>query len=136
MTETDTGMNGIVGTVLIVEDDTFLQEIIIARLSKKGYTTVATRDGKEVIALAERHKPDIIVLDLTLPGLPGEEVLVLLKSHDILKSVPVITFTNRSSDGDKEKLLALGASRHYIKAETDLGEFVHILSELIGESKK
>lgn len=116
--------------VFIVEDDKMIRELVVTKLTQNGCIPYSTEDGREAIALAEQYSPDVIILDLMLPGMTGEEILTALKKHDTLKTTPVIVFSNKSDEEDINNVLKLGAARYYIKAMTNLNDFVSDLKQL------
>lgn len=122
--------------VLIVEDDPFISKILITSLSKHGCVPYSTSDGNEAITLAEQYMPHVIILDLMLPGMNGEDILILLKKHDTLKNIPVIVFTNRSEDTDKQRVLDLGAALFLIKATTRLTDLTGTIKKLADSAKQ
>ncbi len=119
--------------VFMVEDDQMIRELVVAKLTQSGCIPFITEDGSEAIKLAEHYQPDVIILDLMLPGMTGEEVLTTLKSRDDLRKIPVVVFSNKSEDTDKDRVMGLGADRYYVKAYTDLNELVADLRALVGE---
>lgn len=133
--ENETEMQDTVGvqisvTVVIVEDDPLLRDILTNHLSKSGCTPYATGNGGEAIELVEKSKPHVIVLDLMLPEVSGEEILRTLKSSESHKMIPVIAFSNRSEESDMKKILALGAAAFLIKASTDLSDLTVMIKNL------
>ena len=119
--------------VFIVEDDQMISDLVAAKLSLSGCIPYSTTNGAEAIAMAEIYTPDIIILDLMLPGMTGEEILTALKSREDLKSIPVVIFSNKSEESIKEKVMKLGAARYYVKAATDLNVFVSELKLLVNK---
>lgn len=117
-------------SVLIVEDDTMISDLLSKKLTMCGYTVYHTSEGDKAVSLAQQYLPNVIILDLMLPGMDGEEILKAIKATDEIKHIPVIIFTNKSEAGGKERLLKLGAARYYIKAETDLSDVVEDMGEL------
>lgn len=116
--------------VFMVEDDQMIRELVVSKLTQHGCIPYSTGDGSEALALAEVYQPDVVILDLMLPGMTGEEILRRMKAKEDLKHIPVIVFSNKSEDGDRQKILELGASRYHIKAMTDLNELVSELKQL------
>ncbi len=116
--------------VFMVEDDKLIRDLVVNKLTQSGCIPFSTDDGKEAIALAEHYSPDVILLDLMLPGMTGEEILGMLKGNDNLKRIPVVVFSNNSEQTDREKVMAMGADRYYVKAYTDLNELVEELKVL------
>jgi CheY-like chemotaxis protein len=116
--------------VLMVEDDTFLAQLVLAKLSTDGCIPYTTASGEEALELALQYMPDIIILDLMLPGMSGEEVLIQLKAHETLKTIPVIVFSNKSGDENVQLNLAHGASEYLVKSATDLNSLSAVVKRL------
>ena len=113
--------------VYVVEDDPLLRNLLSIRLSKSKFPFEFSSDGKDVLEPMHQFKPDVIILDLMLPGISGLDVLKSIKGDDILKEIPVIVFSNRDNTEDKMTALNLGAAGYYIKAMTDLSELVETI---------
>lgn len=108
--------------ILIVEDDTFLQGLSASKLSKEGYEVTTAGDGDEAIKTLETLTPDIILLDLVLPGTDGFSVLKKIRETDATKAIPVIVFSNLAQDEDIKKAKDLGANDFMIKSNFTLDE--------------
>lgn len=119
--------------VLMVEDDALIQEMVIIKLVSHGCIPYATNNGNEALSFAQQYEPNVIILDLMLPGKSGENVLKEIKSDEKLSHIPVIVFSNKSSSSDKETLKSLGADRYFVKASTDLNELVSTIKELVAK---
>jgi len=111
-------------TILIIEDDKFLRELVIRKLIKEGYETSEAVDGEEGIKKIKEGKPDLILLDLILPGIDGFEVLSKMKEDPALASIPVIILSNLGQKDDVEKGLKMGAVDYLIKAHFTPGEII------------
>ena len=110
--------------ILIVEDDNFLRELIAKKLIDENYKVSEAVDGEEGLKKIKEEKPDLIVLDLILPGVDGFEVLSKMKEDDALKSIPVIILSNLGQRDDIERGLKLGAVDYLIKAHFTPGEII------------
>jgi len=108
--------------ILIVEDDNFLRSLTAKRLEKEGYVVAVAVDGESALVTAKDEQPDLILLDLLLPGLDGFAVLGKLKADADLKKVPVIVFSNLGQKEDIEKAKLLGADQFLIKANFTLDD--------------
>ncbi len=95
--------------VLIVEDEKDLADLMQFNLRQAGFETAAARDGEEALALVRHRTPDLVLLDLMLPGVPGTEVCRQLKSSPRTKQVPVIMVTARGEEVDRVVGFELGA---------------------------
>jgi len=102
--------------ILIVEDDKFLRELISRKLITENFEVVEAVDGEEGIRKAKEEGPDLILLDLILPGTDGFEVLATIKNNSSLSAIPVIILSNLGQKEDIEKGLKMGASDYLIKA--------------------
>jgi len=111
-------------TILIIEDDKFLRELIAQKLIKEGYKVSEAVDGEEGIKKVKEEKPDLVLLDLILPGIDGFEVLTKMKEDTSLGQIPVIILSNLGQKDDVEKGLKLGAIDYLIKAHFTPGEII------------
>ncbi len=118
--------------VLMIEDDLFLSELVLTKLSLHGCIPYSTSNGEEGLLLAEQYQPDVIILDLMLPGIPGEEVLLRLKATETLKAIPVIVFSNKSGNDDIKNNLINGAAEYLVKSATDLNDLPKVINRVIG----
>ncbi len=118
-------------TLLIVEDDKFLRDLETQKLSKEQMTIYTAMDGEEGVALATEHKPDIILLDILLPGIDGFEVLSRIRQNPDLAKTLVIMLSNFGQRDDIEKARALGAEKFLIKANYTLDEIVEEVRTLV-----
>ena len=110
--------------ILIVEDDNFLRELITQKLIDENYKVSEAVDGEDGLKKIKEEKPDLVVLDLILPGVDGFEVLSKMKEDDALKSIPVIILSNLGQRDDIERGLKLGAVDYLIKAHFTPGEII------------
>ena len=111
-------------TILIIEDDKFLRELITRKLLNEAYEVSEAVDGEEGIKKIKEEKPDLILLDLILPGIDGFEVLSKKKEDPALASIPVIILSNLGQKDDVEKGLKMGAIDYLIKAHFTPGEII------------
>ncbi len=95
--------------ILIVEDEKDLVDLMQFNLREAGYGTVAVQDGEQALALVRNRTPDLVLLDLMLPGVPGTEVCRQLKSSPRTRHVPVIMVTARGEEVDRVVGFELGA---------------------------
>lgn len=116
--------------VLVVEDDPLLRNMLSVKLSKSHCPYMFSNDGLQALELVEQFEPQVIVLDLMIPGKDGFTVLAELKADARFKAIPVVVFSNKSGDDEKAKALELGAHSFRMKALTDLNELVTELRKL------
>jgi len=95
-------------TILIVEDNELNMRLFNDVLQAVGYQTLQTGDGTEAVELAERHRPDLILMDMRLPGISGMEATHLIKERPELSHIPIVAVTASALKGDEERILAGG----------------------------
>ena len=110
--------------ILIIEDDKFLRELIAQKLYKENFEVSEAVDGEEGIEKIKSEKPDLILLDLILPGIDGFEVLSRMRDDPTVNSIPVIILSNLGQKEDVERGMKLGAVDYLIKAHFTPGEIV------------
>jgi len=101
--------------ILIVEDEKDIIKMLEYNLKKEGYRVIDARDGEDALDLAVREYPNLILLDLMLPGIDGLEVCKSLKKESKTSSIPIIMLTAKSQESDKVVGLELGADDYIIK---------------------
>lgn len=103
------------GLILIVEDEKDIVKMLDYNLKKEGFKTLSVPNGEDAVESARRGHPDMIILDLMLPGIDGLEVCKTLKSDDKTASIPIIMLTAKSQESDKVVGLELGADDYVTK---------------------
>jgi phosphate regulon transcriptional regulator PhoB len=101
--------------ILIVEDEKDIIKMLEYNLKKEGFKILSAYNGEDALGLANRDHPDLIILDLMLPGMDGLEVCKTLKSDNKTASIPVIMLTAKSQESDKIIGLELGADDYMTK---------------------
>lgn len=114
-----------------VEDDEFLSDIIARKFSAQGCSLVHATNGEEALVVLEKEHPDLLLLDILLPGIDGFEILRRLKSNLKTQNIPVILLSNLGQKADVEKGTKLGAARFLIKATVTLDEIVEEIKAVI-----
>jgi CheY-like chemotaxis protein len=94
--------------ILYVEDNDDNVYMLKNRLTRAGFTVIVATDGAQGVAMAATEKPDLILMDLTLPDIDGEEATRRLKADPVTKHIPVIALTANAMSGDREKAIAAG----------------------------
>lgn len=105
-------------TIFFVEDSDVELMAYRTVLERAGYCVVAARDGLEAMRLLHSIVPDLILLDLLLPRLDGVEVLKFIRSHPLLKEVPVIIFSTNSIIEAQDEPLLEGANKRLLKCQS------------------
>jgi len=122
-----------VAKILVVEDDKFLRELISQKLKREGHDVREAIDGEDGVRKIEEEKPDIVLLDLILPGIDGFEVLAKIKENPERSDVPVIILSNLGQRDDVERGLKLGAVDFLIKAHFTPGEIIEKIEAVLGK---
>ena len=120
--------------ILVVEDDKFLRELITQKLSREGYDVVGAVDGEEGVVKAKKDQPNLILLDLILPGIDGFEVLSQIKKDPETSEIPVVILSNLGQKEDVDKGKSLGAIDFLIKAHFTPSEIIEKIEEILKES--
>ena len=118
-------------TILIVEDNELNMKLFHDLLVAHGYSTLQTRDGMDALALARKHKPDLILMDIQLPEVSGLEVTKWIKEDDNLKAIPVIAVTAFAMKGDEEKMRD-GGCEAYIAKPISVNKFIETVQKFLG----
>ena len=117
--------------ILLIEDNEQNRYLLTFLLEKRGHEVVPAITGSQGLELAARVRPDLILLDIQLPGMDGYAVARALKSDSRLKSIPIVAVTSYAMVGDREKALAAGAEGYIekpINPETFVAEVERFIS--------
>ena len=117
--------------VLIVEDDRFLRELAGQKLEKEGFTVMAAATGAEAFEFMAKQTPNIVILDLILPGMDGFEILAKIRENQAWNKIPVIILSNLGQEEDIDKAKKLGATDYLIKAHFSFGEIIKKIRETL-----
>ena len=116
--------------ILVVEDVDFNRDLLV-QLLEDDYEVIEAVNGQEGVELAERERPDLILMDLSLPVMDGWEATRQLKANDNLRSIPVIALTAHAMKGDEEKALAAGCDDYLVKP-LDEDELIKKIQKYLG----
>lgn len=109
-------------TILLIEDNPQNRYLVQFLLETRGYEILQAETGPQGLKLAANHHPDLILLDIQLPGMDGHAVARALKNDPQLKAIPIVAVTSYAMVGDREKCLAAGAEG-YIEKPIDPESF-------------
>ena len=101
--------------ILLVEDNEMNRDMLSRRLVRRGYEVVIAEDGQQGVEMAVSEKPDLILMDMSLPVLDGWGATKQLKASDEMRSIPVIALTAHAMAQDREKALAAGCDDYDTK---------------------
>ena len=111
----DDDLQGVGKKILVVEDSTTQRKIICKMLSQSGYRTMQASDGYEAIVTVGKEKPDLILLDIIMPGMDGYKVMSAIKEKEGMKNVPIIMLTSRDKLIDKMRGKVSGTNEYLTK---------------------
>lgn len=117
--------------ILIVEDDEVLLRALYLNFHKSEYTIATATDGDTAVKMAQRLKPDMVLLDLLLPKMNGFDALKNIKADPAIKETPVIILSNLGDDLDIAKAKALGAQDYFVKSNVKLSELSEKIKSLL-----
>jgi two-component system, cell cycle response regulator DivK len=120
--------------VLLVEDNEMNRDMLSRRLIRRGFQVVFAMDGQHGIDLAHSERPDIILMDMSLPVIDGWEATRRLKADDAIRSVPVIGLTAHAMSGDREKAIEAGCDDYDTKP-VELDRLIGKIERLLGTAK-
>jgi two-component system, cell cycle response regulator DivK len=101
--------------VLVVEDNTANMTLATFLLQKAGHSVLHATDAESGLTVARREQPDLIMMDIQLPGMDGLEATVLLKQDEATRAIPVIALTALAMKGDEERIRAAGCDGYIAK---------------------
>jgi CheY-like chemotaxis protein len=116
--------------ILVIDDDASSLELMEAMLVPNGYEIITANDGSKAVAIIIEKKPDLILLDIMMPGLDGYSTLTKIKGNKTISKIPVVMLTAMGFQLNKELALRFGAVG-YITKPVDLDELLKTISRLL-----
>ncbi len=101
--------------ILIIEDTENNRVLLTRRLKPRGYDIITAEDAEKGLPLVQAERPDLVLMDVGLPGMNGWEATRQLKSNPATKQIPVVALTAHAMDGDREKAFAAGCDDYEVK---------------------
>ena len=102
-------------TILLVDDEQKILDLIGLRLKYLGYRVITAANGEDALSSVEEHRPDLILLDVMMPGLDGLTVCSRLKKSETFGTIPIVMLTARSDAEDVNKAMTAGADDYVVK---------------------
>jgi two-component system cell cycle response regulator DivK len=121
------------GKVLVVEDNPANMTLATFLLKSAGHTVLGATDAEHGLTLARNEQPDLILMDIQLPGMDGLEATALLKSDEATRAIPVIALTALAMKGDEERIRAAGCDG-YIAKPLAYKEFLATISSQLSKA--
>ena len=117
--------------ILLVEDNELNRDMLSRRLSRRGYEVEVAVDGAQGIEMARSVTPDLILMDVGLPGIDGLEATRRLKAEPVTRAIPIVALTANAMAGDQEEALAAGCDEYDTKP-VDISRLVGKIQALLG----
>ncbi|MFA4984888.1 MAG: response regulator [Candidatus Omnitrophota bacterium] len=119
--------------ILIMDDNEDNRLLMSDILQYRGYEILEADDGEKGIGMAREFKPDLILLDMQMPGMDGFSAVKMLKSDPLTKDIKVIAVTSLAMKGDREKIISLGVDE-YVPKPIDTRQFPVLVEKHIGKA--
>lgn len=120
--------------ILIIEDNPQINQVYVTKFQFEGMKVSTALDGDEGLKRMQIEKPDLILLDIMLPGKSGFEVLKAIKENRRTKDIPVLILTNLAQVEEQKKGKKLGAEDYLVKADTSIFQVVKKVQEILQKS--
>lgn len=118
--------------IAIIEDDQAINQMYRMKFEADGFEVGLADNGKRGVALVESFKPDLILLDMQMPEMSGDEALAEIRAHAWGKSIPVIILTNMGQEESPKNLEKLNVSSYIVKADLTPSQVVARVKETLG----
>ena len=120
-------------TVLIIEDNELNMKLVRSMLQLAHYEIVEAQNAERGIELAREHLPNLILMDIQLPGIDGLDATRIIKKDPKLAHIPIVALTSYAMQGDEEKAISAGCTG-YIAKPIDTRNFLDILSQYLAQN--
>ncbi len=119
-------------SILVVEDNDLNRKLFCDVLKANGHEVVPVADGSNVLGTARKARPDLVIMDIQLPGVSGVDLIAELKADDALAKVPVLAVTAYAGKGDEERIREAGA-QEYLAKPVSIGPFMAAVRKLLSD---
>jgi len=121
--------------ILLVEDNEMNRDMLSRRLERKGYQVVMALDGGQGVAMASSEKPDLILMDLTMPEMDGWLAAEKLKADEATKSIPLYALTAHALPSERKRALEAGCDG-YVSKPIHMAGFLEVIENALGKKEK
>ena len=121
--------------ILVVDDAEFFRQLYVAKLTSAGFQVITAENGREAIAKMEAETPRLVLMDLVMPEMTGQEALAAIKQNEAIRKIPVVMLTSISADIKGEDLLMEGAVGYITKDSATPEEVIAKVEEILGTSQ-
>ncbi|MCD4716669.1 MAG: response regulator [Desulfobacterales bacterium] len=118
-------------TILVIEDNELNMKLVRSLLGIENYRVLEAEDAETGLQIAREHPPDLILMDIQLPGMDGLKATRIIKIDPVLKDVPVVALTSYAMEGDAKKVLEAGCA-DYIAKPLDTRSFLKTITGHLG----
>jgi len=119
------------GHVLVVDDDSLFQQVVCRALQMDGHSPLGVKNGDEALVQIKKRRPDLILLDLVMPGMDGMTLLRTLRLERETANIPVIIFSVTTTENVAESALALGANAVLLKTRFSIAELRELVKDYL-----
>ena len=113
------------GKILIVEDNKSLNKALKNKFKKEGFEVFSAFDGRECLEILDKNKPDVILMDLAMPHMDGNETIKHLRENNDVKNIPLIILSNLSDMDNISKVMSEGVYEYLVKSDHSLEQIVN-----------
>lgn len=117
--------------ILYMEDNFQNGRLVKKVLTAKGYEVLLAEDGETGLKMVAEHTPDLILMDINMPGIDGKEAAARLKTSPFYKHIPIVALTANAMRGDKEVILAAGCD-DYLAKPLNLAQLITMVEKFVG----
>jgi len=121
------------GQVLVVDDDADVREMLVRTMERQGWTSLTANDGREALAVVAAQTPDLILLDLTMPGMDGFEFVAELRRRQEWRAIPIVVITGKSLTNEDRQKLEGHVQKVLLKGDFSHEHLLKELREIVGE---
>ena len=121
--------------IAIVEDNVDLADMYKTRLEINGYTALVAHDGIAALYTIQNEKPDLVLLDLMVPNIAGDQILERMRNSDWGKNIPVVIISNLNEKDAPAGLRDKGISGYYVKAQLSLDQFSALVDSMVKDDQ-
>ena len=121
--------------ILVVEDNEMNMDMLTRRLIRKGFEVITAVDGEEGINKVETESPDLVLMDVGLPGMDGWEATKVIRANEISKNIPIIALTAHAMAGDREKASEVGCDDYETKP-IDFPKLLEKMNSLLSRDRE
>lgn len=122
--------------ILLIEDDEILRDLCVTKLQKEGFLVLTAIEGQEGLKKIEKEKPNLVLLDIILPGIDGFEILKRVRANPAIAKIPIILLTNLGQENDVEKGKDLGAQDYLVKANLTTEQIIDKVRQYLKPKKE